>query len=301
MNTHTVPQRTLLLLGIAFTLTACSDQIPSSVSAASDPAPVAAKPASVAVNDNTFIASGPLVVEHQLDLLAQRDGLIAKLTADVGTRVKAGDVLAELDSRQLAADLEATRSRTTGTEAEVKSWQSESKVVDADFDRAKKLWDSQLIPLEDFEHAKYKAEQEHYEVQRAQQALAAARATQESLELELEKTKIRAPFTGIVSRRYVRDGQQVARGDRLFWITGDGPLRMRFTAPEKLFGQFRKGLEVNLTTPDLPQEEYRAKVIEVSPVIDPSSSTFEVMVQVENSRTALRPGMNSIVNLTMLR
>ncbi len=293
--------QTTSLLALAVTLTACSDQTPPSVSAASDPTPVAANQASVAVKDYTFAASGPLLVEHQLDLLAQRDGVISKLEADVGTRVKAGDVLAELDSRQLTADFDAARSKATGAEAEVKSWQSESKVVDADFDRAKKLWDAQLIPLEEFEHAKYKAEQQHYEVQRAQQSLAAATATQQSLELELEKTRIRAPFTGIVSRRYVRDGQQVARGDRLFWITGDGPLRMRFTVPEKLFGQIRKGLEVNLTTPDLPNEDYKAKVIEVSPVIDPSSSTFEVMVQVENSRTELRPGMNASVNLTTLR
>ncbi len=293
--------QTTSILALAVTLTACSDQTPPSVSAASDPTPVAANQASVAVKDYTFAASGPLLVEHQLDLLAQRDGVISKLEADVGTRVKAGDVLAELDSRQLTADFDAARSKATGAEAEVKSWQSESKVVDADFDRAKKLWDAQLIPLEEFEHAKYKAEQQHYEVQRAQQSLAAATATQQSLELELEKTRIRAPFTGIVSRRYVRDGQQVARGDRLFWITGDGPLRMRFTVPEKLFGQIRKGLEVNLTTPDLPNEDYKAKVIEVSPVIDPSSSTFEVMVQVENSRTELRPGMNASVNLTTLR
>lgn len=301
MKTPAVPHKTLLLLVLPLALSACSDRIPPSASAASEPTPAVAKPTSVAVTEEAFTASGPLIVEHQLDLLAQRDGLISSLAADVGTRVNAGDVLAELDSRQLAADLEAARSRTTGAEAEVNSRQSESKVVDADFDRAKKLWDAQLIPLEEFEHAKYKAEQEHYEVQRAQQSLAAATATQQSLELELEKTRIRAPFTGIVSRRYIRDGQQVARGDRLFWITGEGPLRMRFTVPEKLFGQIRKGLEVSLTTPDLPNQEYKAKVIEVSPVIDPSSSTFEVMVQLENDRTDLRPGMNANVNLAMLR
>ncbi len=300
MKIHTTLQKSFFVLGLA-AMTACSDQAPPTVAAASEPTPVASKQTTVAANDNIFAASGPLVVEHQLDLLAQRDGVISKLAAFIGTRVEAGDLLAELDSRQLTADLAAARSKTAGAEADMKSWQSESKAVDADFDRAKKLWDAQLIPLEEFEHAKYKTEQEHYEVQRAQQSLIAATATQESLELELEKTRIRAPFAGIVSRRYVRDGQQVTRGDRLFWITGDGPLRMRFTAPEKLFGKIRKGLEANLTTPDLPNEDYKAKVIEVSPVIDPSSSTFEVMVQIENSRTDLRPGMNASVNLTVPR
>ena len=76
---------------------------------------------------------------------------------------------------------------------------------------------------------------------------------------------------------------------------------MRFTMPEKFIGQIKKGLRVSLTTPDVPDRSYKAKVVEVSPVIDPASSTFEVMVQVENSDTDLRPGMNASVNLTMPR
>ena len=281
------------------TFTACSDPMPPSVSAAPEPVPVAPRESITPVRENTFTASGPLVVEHQLDLLAQRDGVISRLAADVGIRVKMGDVLAELDNRQLTADLEAARSKANSADAELKSWQSEEKVLDSDYERAKKLWDAQLIPFEQFEHTKYKAEEEHFEVQRAQQSLAAANATRESIALELDKTRIRAPFSGVISRRYIRDGQEVTRGDRLFWITGDGPLRMGFTMPEKFINQIKKGMEVNLTTSDLPDRSYKAKVVEVSPVIDPSSGSFEVLIQVENSRTDLRPGMNASVKLTM--
>lgn len=291
-----------VLLGLALILTACSEQGPESVSAAPAPAPAPiSKPASTPLNDSSVTVSGPLVVEHQLDLLAQRDGVMARLVSDVGARVKTGDVLAELDDRQLASDLEAARSKTSGTEAEVKSWQSEAKVLQSDYERAKKLWEAQLIPLEQFEHTKYKAEEEQFEVQRVEQLLITAKANQHSLELELEKTRIRAPFSGIVARRYVREGQQVTRGDRLFWITGDGPLHMRFTMPEKFIGQIKRGQDLALSTPDLPDQSFKAKVVEVSPVVDPSSSTFEVMVAVEGSRGALRPGMNASVKLDMLR
>jgi membrane fusion protein (multidrug efflux system) len=290
-----------MALGLAMTLTACSEQMPPSVAAAPEPTAVVPRPSSAPLSDDTFTASGPLLVEHQLDLLAQRDGMISKLSADVGARVKMGDALAEMDDRQLMADMDVARSKAKSAEADLKGWQSEEKVLDADYDRAKKLWDAQLIPLEQFEHVRFKSEEEHFEVQRAEQSLAAAKATQQSLALELEKTRVRAPFPGVISRRYVRDGQQVTRGDRLFWITGDGPLRMRFTMPEKFIGQIKKGLRVSLTTPDVPDRSYKAKVVEVSPVIDPASSTFEVMVQVENSDIDLRPGMNASVNLTMLR
>lgn len=288
-------------LGLALlALTACSDQTPTSAAAApaANPAPAPSVPTTA---DNTFSASGPLIVEHQLDLLSQREGLIAKLHADVGARVGVGQILAELDNRQLTADLEAARSKTSGTEAELKSWQSESRVLDADYDRATKLWNAQLIPLEQYEHAKYKAEEEKFEVQRVEQALASAKASQESLELELEKTRIRAPFSGVIARRYVREGQQIGRGERLFWITGDGPLRMRFTMPERFIGHVQKGQELPLTTPDVPNQNYQAKIIEVSPVIDPASSTFEVMVELQGHPAGLRPGMDANISFNSLQ
>ena len=77
------------------TFTACSDPMPTSVSAAPAAVPVAPRESSTPVRENTFTASGPLVVEHQLDLMAQRDGVVSRLAVDVGTRVKMGDVLAE--------------------------------------------------------------------------------------------------------------------------------------------------------------------------------------------------------------
>jgi membrane fusion protein, multidrug efflux system len=282
-------------------LTACSDQNPETASAAPAPSTAATSKAPPVSADNPVIVSGPLIVEHQLDVLAQREGIISSLHADVGVHVKAGDILAQLDDRQLTADAEAARAKTEGTEAGLKSWQAEAKVLDADYDRATKLFNAQLIPVEEFEHAKYKAEEEHWEVKRVQAGLVTAKATQESLELELEKTRIRAPFDGVVARRYVREGEQVARGGRVFWITGDGPLQMRFTLPEKFIGQIKRGQQLALSTPDLPDQTFKSRVIEVSPVIDPASSTFEVLVAVEGPRRELRPGMNATVNLDGLR
>ena len=144
-------------------------------------------------------------------------------------------------------------------EDELKSWQSEAKVLQFDYERAEKMWQAQLIPLEQFEHAKYKAEEEQWDVKKVEQLIISAKETQHSLELELDKTSIRAPFPGVVARRYVREGQQVAKGDRLFWVTGEGPLRMRFTLPGKFIGRIKKGLELPLTTPDAPEQKRKAQ------------------------------------------
>jgi membrane fusion protein, multidrug efflux system len=259
----------------------------------SAPAPAASVPAS----DSSFTVSGPLIVEHQLDVLAQREGVIAELRSQVGAQVHARDLLAEMDDRQLVADLEAARAKTRSVEADLKAWQAEAKVLQSDYDRAEKMWEAQITTKEQLEHAKFKAEADQFDVQRVEQLLVNAKETQRSLELELDKTRIRAPFSGVVARRYVRQGQQVAKGDRLFWVTAEGPLRMRFTVPEKFVGVLKVGRQLAMTVPDFPGVEYKAKVVELSPMVDPSSGTFDGMVEVVGAPRSVRPGMNVILRI----
>lgn len=243
------------------------------------------------------MVSGPLIVEHQVDVTAQRDGIVASISAEASTRVKAGAVLARLDDRQLAANLEAARAKTRGIAADLKNWEAEARVLEADYARAQRLWNEKLIAEEQLQHAKYKAESDQWDIIRVREQLTASKEEEHSLELELEKTRITAPFNGLVARRYVRAGQGVAKGDRLFWVTAEVPLRMRFTLPEKFAGHLKKGEELPLTSPDAPEEKHAARVIEVSPVVDPSSGTIEVLVELVGGRGELRPGMTANVRV----
>src|SRR5512142_1478535 len=77
--------------------------------------------------ETDFVASGPLVVENQVDVAAQREGVVAKISAEPGMVVKAGQVLAALDDRQIASDLEAARAKTRSTEADLKNWKAEAE------------------------------------------------------------------------------------------------------------------------------------------------------------------------------
>jgi membrane fusion protein (multidrug efflux system) len=295
----------LILLGAALAPgLACSEK-GMEVSAAPAPsptgAPAPAPVASVPPSDSSFTVSGPLIVEHQLDVLAQRDGTIAELRSEAGAHVRAGDLLAQIDDRQLTADLEAARAKTRSTEADLRNWEAEAKVMESDYERAQKMWDAHIISNEQLEHAKFKAESETWDVRRVRELLTDDTQTQRSLELELEKTQIRAPFSGVVARRYVREGQQVSKGERLFWVTAEGPLNMRFTLPEKFIGRIQKGQVLPMTVADLPGQKYQVRVVEVSPVVDPASSTIEVAVELEGKAGMLRPGMDASVSLENLR
>jgi membrane fusion protein (multidrug efflux system) len=281
--------------------------------------PAAAPPATVSASESTslpahatapatstqeaeFLATGPVIVEDQVDVSAQRDGVVTSILAEPGTSVKKGHLLATIDDRQISADLEAARAKTRSTEADLKNWEAEAKVLEADYARAQKLWEAQIIPKEQLDHARYKAESDQWDVKRVSELLVNARQTEHSLELELEKTEIKAPFDGVVARRYVRTGQSVVKNDRLFWVTAVAPLRIRVTLPEKYVGRIKPGVSLAVTSAEGDSErKYRARVIQVSPVVDPSSDTIEVLSEMYGDISGLRPGMRADVHFPNLQ
>ncbi|MFI5092909.1 MAG: efflux RND transporter periplasmic adaptor subunit [Candidatus Acidiferrum sp.] len=247
--------------------------------------------------DTGVVVSGPMIVEHQVDVMAQRDGVLAKIFYDAPARVKAGTVIARMDDRQIAANLEAARAKSRSIAADLKNWEAEAQVLKADYGRAQKLWNAGLISEEQLEHAKYKAESDQWDIKRVTEMLNTAHEEERSLELEQAKTEITAPFNGLIARRYVREGESVSKGERLFWVTAEAPLLMRFTLPEKYFGRVRSAQQFEITSPDAPGEKHAARVKEISPVVDPASGTFEVLVQLVGSRGSLRPGMTANIQV----
>jgi len=285
------------LAALVLGFSACSGSKDVVVAAA--PAPSVDQPANVQ-KESVFVASGPVVVENQVDVSALREGPVVSILAEPGTQVHQGQLLAKLDDRQISADVEGAAARVRSIEANLKNWQAETRVLQADRSRAEKLYEAQVIPKEELEHAQYKEEADEYEVQREAESLNNARATQKSLELEREKTNIIAPFDGIVARRYIRVGQKVSVGDRLFWVTAMAPLQVKFTLPERLLADVKRGQAISVASADVsPATPHAAKVIDVSPVVDPSSGTIEVLAQIEGSAPDLRPGMLATIRVNL--
>ncbi len=281
----------LATLGLAAVLgmAGCSSNQPVTKAEAA-PAPAATQPA-ITPAANFYTASGPLVVENQVDVASQREGVVAKIMADVGMPVHKGQLLAQLDDRQLTADRDAARAKADGMKADYQHWQAELKMRESDAWRSEQMWKANLITKQQMEHDTYAVESGKFYLQRQGEDLKNAEAALKALELELEKTRILAPFDGVVARRYVRAGQKVAVGDRLFWVTATGPLNVRFTLPQELVRTVKVGSEVQVSTSFAPEAQQGAKVTLVSPVVDPSSGTIEVQAQVQGPAGDLRPGM----------
>ncbi len=279
--------------------TGCSSGRQATVSAAAA-APAATQSAPKAERSDVYQASGPLVVENQVEVAAQREGVVAQISSEIGTRVRKGQLLAKLDDRQLTAEHEAAVANARSIAENQNNWETEIKLVETDLARDEELYKYHLITLQQLEHSRYKLigakQQREREVQNTKEGWAKAKA----LELELEKTRIVAPFDGVVARRYVRVGQKVATGDRLFWVTATSPLNVRFTLPQELVSKVKAGEMLTVSAPELGGgPEHKAKVTLVSPVVDPASGTIEVQALVVGDPGELRPGMT--VNVRMAK
>jgi len=290
------PLAVLLLVGatIAFFLTACSSERPATVNvaAAVAPSPASAQETPSKTSGSEFYeTSGPVVVENQVDVAAQREGVVAKILVDVGSPVRKGQLLAQLDDRQLTAQHDAAFAKAAAVEQDAKNWETEIKLVETDLSRDEELYKYNLITLQQLEHSRYKLIGAKQQREREVQSTNEARANAKALQLELDKMRILAPFDGVVARRYVRVGQKVVVNDRLFWVTATGPLNVKFTLPEEFIGKIKTGAEVQVAAPLAPAARWPAKVTLVSPVVDPSSATIEVQARVQGTPSDLRPGM----------
>jgi len=257
-----------------------------------NPQPVAAPGnSSDAFDPKTFTTTGPLVAEQQADLAAERDGRVVAIAVQIGDHVRTGQVLATLDDRALQSACDSQKAKVASLQAQVHEWESEQKVEEADLRRADIMRTEKIRSEEDWEHVKFRLDETIAEVARYRADEAAAEADLKSANLQLEQSQIVAPFSGVVGRSSVRLSQEVKKGDVLFWITAEAPLRVLFTVPESAMAAFPTGAPLELTTADYPQLHQQASVLRVSPVVDPASGSLQVIGTVVRPSPLLKPGM----------
>lgn len=293
------------LLSVTALMCGGCDSRPASVAASAatpTPAPTVAPEKTafshVEVPDlKSFSTSGPLVAEQQADIAAERNGRIVSIEVRIGDRVKKGQLLAQLDDRSLRAAVESQKARVASAQAQLHEWQAEQLTAEADLRRADAMRDAKIISEENWEHAKYRVDETIQEVSRFRDEAAAAEADQSSANLQLEQSRIVAPFAGVVGRSSVRPVQEVKPGDVLFWITAEKPLQVLFTVPETEMAAFTPGKLLDLTTVDYPDLHQRGRIARVSPVVDPASGSIQVIGAVVQPSPLLKPGMTMQVRL----
>jgi membrane fusion protein (multidrug efflux system) len=226
------------------------------------PIPVETTEARAADVSSYISATANLVPENEVQVLAEWEGRVARLAAEEGQAVAAGQVLAELARGDAEIALE---------KAQVKA--ANARMA---YERAQRLAAQELLATEALD----KTALEH---QIAQQELAEA-------EWNVEKTTIRAPFSGRVTERKVQPGQHVRPGDELFTVADFDPLVARVWLPEREVLSLAEGREVRLTLKADESVTFAGRIRRISPVVDTASGTVKVTVEAVSPPKVVRPG-----------
>ena len=277
----------LLLAAVA---AGCSSQpTPEKVAAAAaQPTVIPAPPRAAAT---ALEIPAVLMVEHEVDVVAEHDGEVMELAADEGSKVAAGAILARLDSRMVEARLEQARADLKVAEYNVKYNEAELHANQSRLERAQLMFKEGLGSKADLDTAEFQAKGSAYDLESWKANVEKHHAEVKSLELELQKTRVSAPFAGVVSRRYVRQGDVVAKGTKCFRLSQLSPLLVDFQVPETDAHKPAIAQPVKGTLLSDPGRWFDARITRVSPVVDAASGSYDVTAELVNPAAELKPGM----------
>jgi HlyD family secretion protein len=256
-----------------------------------------------------------------VDVGSQISGQISELHADFNTVVKKNDLLAVIDpqtykSRVTSAEADlAVAQATIGTQqANLRKAHTSLDQSRRDADRVKEMFDRQLVAVSDVETARKNVELAESDVQIAQAQLANAtaalqtrKATLDQARIDLSRTQIRSPIDGVVIQRAIDLGQTVAaslQAPLLFKIAQDlSQIQIEAKVDEADIGSIKDGDTATFTVDAFPDQGFQGRVAQVrlASTTVQNVVTYSVMVQANNPREMLIPGMTANVRIVTNR
>ena len=233
----------------------------------------AAVPVEVALIERRSVSSyletnGSLEAENDVQIVSRIQGPIVELAAEEGMRLTKGQLMLKIDETESRAQVEIAKVRL--------------KEATRAHDRAEAAFGEEIISREVYDQALAQLESAQAEVMGS--------------EIMLDFTNIVAPFDGIVVERIVKLAETVTANQALFRFSEFDPLLVKIQVPEKELSRLRNGQRARLNVEAWPDETFNASVLRISPVVDATTGTIRVTLQVA-TRGKLSPGMFASVFL----
>ena len=217
---------------------------------------------------------GRLVPMRGGDVSAEIAGGVHKLTVSVGDRVQKGDLIAELDSITAKARLELLNAEINVAEADVKSLEAELRLIQLELERQTKLKKSGAFSRAKFEDAIQKVAKAEANILRAKATISAREANKRLTDIVVRKTRIKAPYDGVVLRKLTEEGGFVRAGDAVVSLIADKDLEIEADVPSNRLGGLTVGSEVPVILED--GSKHTAVVRAVLPTENPMTRTRPV-------------------------
>ena len=237
-------------------------------------------------------ATGTVEPIREVEVKSKASGEILRLHADIGDEVRPGQLLADIDPRDV-------QNRFDQTEADLEVAQVRFDIAEAQLERSSQLLEREVITAQEHEGARVE-----YANSRAN--LVKARTNHDLAVLQLEDVRITAPMTGTIIQKNVEEGMviqsasgNVSGGTTLFLMANLGEMQVRTLVDETDMGQLLPGLVANVTVEAYPDRTFRGAVEKIEPqaTIEQNVTMFPVIVSIDNRGRLLKPGMNAEVEV----
>ena len=281
----------LALAGLAL-FAGCKRREPTASAAESPAAATAPKPVAVEIATvehqlmpRYLVLTGSIVADRQSEIAANVAGRVAATYVERGQPVKAGQVIARVDSKAANFQAQAATAQSHAAETQVEQARQ-------DCARADVLFSQGALAKAEYERQKTQCTSQLYSAN-------AARAQADLAGKLAGDTIIRSPIDGIIGERFINVGEYAQPSSRVASVFAIDPVRVTISVPEPAVSQVREGQTLNLRVAAYPDRDFPAVVRFVSPALRPNSRDLIVEAQANNPDRALRPGMFATVLLTV--
>jgi HlyD family secretion protein len=251
----------------------------------------------------TVSATGNLVPTNQVQVGSELSGIVKSVDADYDQRVRVGQVLAQLDTTKLEAQIRQVEASLAAARAKVEQATATEEEARTAFARAEQLAARELISQSDLDAARAAHKRAIAESVSAAAAVVQTEATLQANRTDLAKMTIRSPITGVVLARTIERGQTVAASFQapvLFTLAEDlTKMELDVDVDEADVGQVRPGQAATFAVDAYPDRAFTARVaaVRLGSQISEGVVTYKTILYVNNADLSLRPGMTATADV----
>ncbi|MDD5559519.1 efflux RND transporter periplasmic adaptor subunit [Candidatus Methylomirabilis sp.] len=247
-------------------------------------------------------ATGYVVAQRKAAVASKATGRLEWLGVMEGSRVRKGEVIARLESRDVAAAREQAAANVTVTEANLEQAQAELRDAERNLARWRELSQNKLISELDLDTAVARADKARAAVRSSEAAIAVARANLKAAEVSFDQTLIRAPFDGVVLTKNANVGDNITpfssavdtRG-AVVTIADMATLEVEADVAESSLGRIKVGQPCEIQLDAVPDTRFAGVVNRIVPTIDRAKATVMVKIGFTDRDTRVLPDMSAKV------
>jgi RND family efflux transporter MFP subunit len=253
-----------------------------------------------------MVLPGDVTAFSETNLFARTNGYLKRYLVDIGDTVKAGQLLAEIETPELDQELLVAKATVEQFDAEVLLASAKEDLARVSRNRNLSLFNRNAATRQEVDDGDAALKVTEAAVKAADAAADAKRAAVTRLESLQSFQKIIAPFDGVITARNVNPGDLIDQsgasgGKELFKIVNVDTLRVYVYVPQLEAPEIHKGQEAQLLVREFPGRSFVGKVARTAGAIDPASRTLLTEIQIENSEKLLYAGMYVKVRFQLKR